>query len=316
MIESNYGPIIAGPYAYGDKPPLHLCGWDWERAQDSFEALKDEFIPVVWEGDKRETPGLPIWEYGKMVNGGNHLPTGRQQIGDCVSWGCRQAGQFLHAYERAKQQQEEVFKLWFAPYIYGMSRAMPDTGNGQLGNSDGSTGAWGATAMKKYGILFDDDEGVPSYSGSVAKSWGSPSGPPSRFRETAADNLVKGIGQPIRTVDALREALINYKPCTIASMRGFQMQPREMQGYHVFVPSGSWPHQMCYIAWMDDPFPAAYRLNSWGPGAHGSPLNGEPPGGAWNLADDIAQEFRAQDVECYPLSLFDGFPGEADYGVL
>ena len=33
--------------------------------------------------------------------------------------------------------------------------------------------------------------------------------------------------------------------------------------------------------------PGVYGLNSWGPDAHGKPLNGEPTGGAWMTADII-----------------------------
>lgn len=235
-------------------------------------------------------------------------------ISNCVSFGCAQAGQYMSAFEVAWRGQEEEFKRWYPPYIYGMSRCAPDLGNGRLGNGDGSTGAWGAGALQKYGVLFADDAGVPAYSGSVAKQWGR-SGPPREFQELAKDNPVKSCAK-LSSVNEIRDALINYHPCTIASMRGFEMQPVNVQGFHVFKPSGSWPHQMCLLAWMDSPFAAAYRLNSWGMSSHGNPLNGEPAGGAWNRSEDLERELKSGDVEVYALSAFEGFPGRANFSPL
>ena len=94
------------------------------------------------------------------------------------------------------------------------------------------------------------------------------------------------------------------------------MEPENVSGHAVFVPSGSWAHQMTLLDWMDDPFPAAYRLNSWGANAHGAPLNGTPPGGAWNRAEDLEQELRSSGVEVFACSLFQGEEGPVDPGIL
>jgi len=245
------------------QPPWELMGWSKDHEKEAFEQIvrANLVIPFVIQGQGNDKPGVPIWEFAKRVNGGQHLPTLKQEIGDCVSFGCAQAGMYMSAFEIAWAGQEEEFKRWYPPYIYGMSRVAPDLGNGRLGNSDGSTGAWGAGALQKYGVLFADDQGVPAYSGSVAKQWGR-SGPPREFQEMAKDNPVKSVAK-LSSVEEIRDALINYHPCTIASMRGFEMQPKEYKGRHVFIPSGSWPHQMCMIQWQDDPFPAAYRLNCY-----------------------------------------------------
>jgi len=291
-----------------------LMGWLPDVAEPAFEQTAHEFIPFQFQSRALDQPGVPIWEFAKKVLGGRHLPTWRQETGDCVSMGAVQAGQYMQCYEIVKQYQEEEFKLWFPPFIYGVSRVHPDCGNGQLGRRAGSTGSWAAVAMKKYGVLFSDDAGAPDYSGDLADAWGY-RGPPDEAYQLAKDNPVKSCAR-LRSVDELRAALINYKPCTVASNRGFNMQPREYNGYHVFTPKGSWAHQMCFVAWMDDPFPAAYRLNSWGQSAHGRPLNGEPPGGAWNLAEDIEREMRSGGVEVYAMSAFEGFKGEADFSIL
>lgn len=294
--------------------PTHLMGWAGpEVAAVAYGELEQEFITFAFDGEELTKPGTPIWEFAKRVNGGKHIEVLKQETGDCVGCGAAQAGEYMAAYEIARLGQEEEFKRWYHAFIYAVSRVAPECGNGRLRGA-GSTGAWAAVAMKKYGVLFWDDPEVPTYSGRLADQWGS-SGPPKKFYDLAADNLV-GSAAKITTVDDIRRATMNYHPVTIASGQGFDMTPVEYKGYHVFRPRGSWMHQMCYLAWMDDPFPAAYRYNSWGVNAHGKPLNGEPPGGAWQHAADIEKELKQHDCELFALSLFEGFQGKANFNIL
>ncbi|GAB4133051.1 MAG: hypothetical protein Kow0040_14810 [Thermogutta sp.] len=254
----------------------------------------------------------PVWELCKEIIGRDLIP-GRQETGDCVSWGVKQAGERRQVIEIAAGE-EERFRPWFAPWIYAVSR-------NQIGgglNGAGSTGAWAAAAIAKYGILFEDDEGVPPYSGEVADQWGSqrnvrnPVYDP--FFATARDNPCKAVR--LSSVEQVVEMIRDHRyPVTIASSRGFRMQPREYRGHHVFTPAGVWYHQMCLIEYNPD-LPAVYRLNSWGPDAHGEPLNGETPGGAWNLLDDLASEIAKRDVELYALVAFAGEPAQPDHHVL
>lgn len=69
---------------------------------------------------------------------------------------------------------------------------------------------------------------------------------------------------------------------------------------------------MVFIGWHDDPFPGAYRQNSWGMKLALDPLQGEPDGGAWSRADDLEREIRSG-AELWALSRFEGFkvPGRA-----
>lgn len=434
--------------------PLHLTGWAGPQlAEEEFSRLRDRFIQFRILGDRRTSVGPHVWEFAKKINGGRHLPNLKQSSGDCVAFGAAQAGQYMSAFEIYKLGQEEIFKYWFPPFIYGTSRVQ--VGGGRLDGRAGSLGSWAADAMMQYGVLFTDDAGVPAYSGKLADKWGDRPGPPSEHMTTALDNKV-GSAARLRTVDEIREALLNYYMITIASNRGFKMESREYKGYHVFKPQGVWSHQMCLspdtsiplvsgqtatllemaesgkaydvyaydtenkqvvtrsavarrtrdsspagmvritldngqtvtatpdhkfmlrdgtyceaqhlhtgeslmplyrrnhkvesvvhlpcetgpvycldveglhnfaveagvfvhnclIGWMDDPFPAAFRLNSWGSDKHGPPLHDEPPGGAWNLADDLEAELRSGEVEVYALSLMNGFPAAPDFSIL
>lgn len=303
---------IPGPYKYGHEPPKHLMGWREDLVAETDDIGAKIETPFKIIGEPNPPPPPLIWTLTKQINDGKHLPTFEQKIGDCVAAGISQAGSRLQVAEIVAMYQEEVLRPWFVPYIYGISRVQ--IGGGQI-DGDGSTGTWGAAAVKQYGVLFDDDLEVPDYSATIARGWGRPPGPPSQFIVPAVQRLVNTTSR-LRSVDDLREALCNYYPVTIASSQGFAMEPIDRDGYHVFVPSGSWMHQMALIAWMDKPFEAAYRLNSWGPYAHGSPLNGEPPGGAWCTAECLAKELRNTNTEVYTYSKFNGYPSAPNRGLI
>jgi len=302
---------IKGPFKFGPNPPRHLMGWLEEQVPKASEEYADILTPFVIAGLPPPYPPPPIWTLTKQINNGNHLPTLEQAIGDCVAFGVAQAGARLQVAEIVSLHQAEILKPWFPPFIYGISRVQ--IGDGQI-DGDGSTGAWGAAAVADYGVLFTDDDQVPKYSASVARTWGDPPGPPAKHIYTAHSRPVETIAR-LESLDQIRDALCNYHPITIASSRGFKMIPIERDGFHVFVPSGTWMHQMSLIAWMNDPFPAAYRLNSWGPDAHGTPLNDEPPGGAWCTAECLGDELANRNTEVYAYSDFEGFPSAPARGL-
>jgi len=292
-----------------------LCGWAADIAEEEYDRLAGNFVSFSCVGGLTE-PGPPIWEPAKKVNGGSHLDTWRQETGDCVSMGATQGTEYLHCYEIEVAKEEEEFHRIFPPCVYGMSRVMPDCGNGRLGRGAGSTGAWAATAMMKYGHLFVDDEGCPEYSGDLADSWGY-RGVPEQFQNLARDNTVKQASR-LRSVDEIRTALINYNPCTYALYFKYGSGATEYKGYRVCRrndPVGG--HQVCLLAWMDDPFPAAFMLNSWGKRAHtaGLPDNGEPLGGAWIRAEDLETDLRRESPEIYSLSGFSGVAAKPWWGL-
>jgi hypothetical protein len=167
-------------------------------------------------------------------------------------------------------------------------------------------GVWAAEGVRRYGVLASDEPDCPAYDGRIAKAWGS-SGPPQKFIEVARPHVIQTTAR-IRGYAQLRDALVNGYACTIASLRGYAMRLKDELGKSWFVGRDTWPHQMAIIAVDDDPRrPAVYRLNSWGPDAHGPQLDG-PPGGGWCHAEDIDRELRDDGVECFAFSGFEGFP--------
>lgn len=222
---------------------------------------------------------------------------------NCVSFGAKNATEYLSCVQILVNGGMQ-FKNVFPPYYYGTGRVY--VGGGRIGG-DGSLGSWMASAVQKYGTLFVDDKDVPSYSGSVARSWGSSRSTLDKYLPTAQDNLVKSAAL-VRTWDDLVAAIVNGYPCTCASNVGFTMEPNS-QGFHR--RRGSWAHQMCFVG-VDDEYstPYALILNSWGD-SHGRLKDFEtsenlPMGILRVPREDAEAILRAG--ETFAFSQFDGFP--------
>ncbi|MAT14257.1 MAG: hypothetical protein CMJ46_03205 [Planctomyces sp.] len=302
----------------------------WTAPTEQQQAEIDELIPdlVITEGQQGQRTIEPtssegavvhLWDPVLRIRKGEHLPTWRQETGDCVSMGSANAIWYLQHVQYWKNAWDtSLLKKPYPPYIYGVSRVMPDLGNKRLGSSAGSNGGWAAYGVKKYGVLPADFDDVPAYSGDVANTWGV-RGPPQKFIEYAKDYCVQAVAK-VTSYEDVRDAIANGYPVTVASNQGFQMQPRLYEGKKWGIPSGSWAHQMCFLA-VDDTARApngktggVYCLNSWGANAHGEPAGTEPPGGFWVDRDTVERMVRQNDSYAY--SQFDGFPAqELDFNV-
>jgi len=291
-------------------PPEARFGWAGpEAAKRANDLLRDQFPHFFIKGQTRPTQGqrVCLWDASKKVLG-KHLPTLNQQIGDCVSMGTTNAVDYISLCQIAIKGQAEKFRHTYMPYVYGVSRVL--IGGQRNSYSDGSVGVWAADGVRKYGVLwadYDDGKGnkVPAYSGDVAKNWGA-KGPPQVFVDYAKQFPIKTTAK-VKSYTEARDALGNYYAVTVASNRGFKMNPVLDKGKMWGVPSGSWNHQMCFIAVDDDPArPGLYVLNSWGPDAHGKPAGDEPPGGFWVDAEVCDRMLRQDDSFAY--SDLVGFP--------
>lgn len=257
------GYDIASEYAKGN-----ICGWAEVRqpgiAKEQFHLLnaKGAFIPFKISGQTRETKGTKTFLYQvvrKVL--GRDIENIPQEIGDCVSWGARNAVEYLQCCEILLKGDRERYRPVFAPYYYGTGRVY--VGGGRLGSSDGSLGSWMAEAVQKYGTLWSDEEGVPAYSGRVAKSFGDPNprNDLDLFKEKATPYVIQGVAL-IRTWDEYVAAIANGYTVTIASNVGYDMEPGP-DGFHR--QRGNWAHQMAGVGADDnDRDPYALIRNSWG----------------------------------------------------
>lgn len=228
-----------------------------------------------------------------------------QQIGDCVSWGARNAIEYLECAEILLGGDLEKYRPIYAPYLYGTGRVF--VGKNQLGRGDGSLGSWQAEAVIKYGALASDEYGCPAYSGKVASDWGYNPGPPDKYVNIARLNPVKS-ASIVKNWDELVTAISNGYPCTIASDQGFSMAP-DSEGFHR--PQGKWMHQMC-VCGIDQIYKYEYGLirNSWG-NVHGQlydfNTNEKLPVGYLRVKRATIERM-IQQGDTFAYSNFQGFP--------
>lgn len=294
-----------------DQPPTHLMGWSQDAAQSPVtrqmvaEMPPFEILPEV-PGVKRDNTrsNVRFWEYAERQGIDYNKWLAKQEVGDCVSWGMAKAGNWLQVIQITLGQRAKFQEL-YPPYIYGVSRVQ--IGGGRL-SGDGSVGAWAAKAVQQYGVLSIEADGVPQYSGRIAREWGR-RGPPEEFLRIGKETLIK-TASPMRSAEDCCNAICNGYPVTIASNAGFG-SITERDGRMVGRWTTSWAHQM-HLCGYDGTAASGekyfYVLNSWGHNAHPRPLQGEPPGGFWITWDDLDRICRQGDSFAY--SAFDGFPSQ------
>lgn len=289
-------------------PPEARFGWAGPEAAKRANDLMGHLFPRFFIQKQTVAAAgqrVVLWDASKKATGA-HLPTLNQQIGDCVSMGATNATDYLSCADIVIRNQSEKFRHAFMPYVYGTSRVLV---GGQRNYSDGSVGVWAADAVRKYGVLWADYTGVPAYSKDVAKEWGA-KGPPKDLVTYATAFPIKTTAKVSSYTEA-RDALSNYYPIAVCSNRGFKMNGTAVKvGDRQMLfgsPSGTWNHCMCFCGVDDNPTrPALYCLNSWGPDAHGAPLDGAPPGGFWVDAE-VADKMLKQD-DSFAYSDLVGFP--------
>ncbi len=214
--------------------------------------------PINIVGASMASRRMMLFEVTRKVLGSD-TENYAQQIGDCTSFGTKNACEYLECCQIAMGNLGQFRKV-FPPYIYGCERVY--IGGGRI-NGDGGVGVWAAQACNQYGIIASDENSVPPYAGSVAKSWGNSDNGFKQFVPTGKQHLI-GKTAKISTWEDLIQAITNLYPVTVCSDQGFSMLPGQ-DGFHN--PQGSWAHCMAIIGVDDDGGnvePHATILNSWG----------------------------------------------------
>jgi len=299
---------------HGSFPVQELCGYVGQERPDllrqAFDLWGDEFPTFRIVGDQGEKPArVMLWELYRKISGGKDWPNIAQAIGDCVSWGIRNA---INATQCLPILNGEFYE-WhdtFPPYFYGISRVQ--IGGTRLGLTDGSLGVWGSRGVLQYGALAADGEGVPPYSGSLARSWGRGSGPPANFITEGKKHLVKS-SSLVPGWDACCDAVKNGYGVSVASNYGFQMNA-DSSGF--MRAQGTWNHQMAILGvdtGGDGIPPHACVFNSWGD-VHGQLRDLRDPTILWPKGtlrvrpETIDAMLKQGDSFVY--SMFDGFPAQ------
>jgi hypothetical protein len=302
LPEISQGLAIATAYEQG-------LVQGWVGTSDEFKIVGDTFFTLPDKMVERAA-GRKMFLYRvnrKVLS--QDTKNYPQEIGDCVSFGAKNAIEYLMCAEILIKGDREQFTPIFPPYLYGTGRVF--IGGGQLGNQDGSSGAWMAQAVIKYGTIPSNTPNCPPYSGSVAKKWGAKPGPSAGFVAVGKTHPVKSAAK-VNSWEELVAAIVNGYPVTISSNQGFTMEAAG-NGFHQ--PRGNWAHQMCFIG-VDDEYaqPYALILNSWGD-AHGhlKSFDGEDdlPVGVLRVTKSAA-EGMIRSGEAFAYGNFDGFPEQGD----
>jgi hypothetical protein len=307
--------------APGDGVPPVEARYGWagpQIAAQAYDQIKSGLPKFEISGDLDDNDvhkRVVLWDAAKRANGGEHLPTFTQAIGDCVGASAGQAVQYLMAVDAAFNANESAWKPLFVPYHYACGRNAPECGNGRMGRDPGgSVGAWQAEAIRLYGVLPQETPGLPTYSAATVQQWA--------VQMPAAEFLLAGRQHPVRTIarvntaDDIRRAIQNYYVVTIASDWGGLMRPPVVGSKLVNRRAATWNHQMLVIGYDGSGAePLWYVLNNWGPQAHGTPPDDSPPGGFWIGRRDMQQIASQGDSWAYSDAL--GFPGRTiDFRVI
>lgn len=277
------------------------------RSHSRLSYLVRSTPPSFNEYEKYKGTKTMLYNVTRKVMGGD-LPNTAQAIGDCVSWGAKNATEYTSCCDILIRKEAEKFRPVFAPYYYGTGRVY--VGGWLNDYGDGSLGSYMAEAVMKYGTLFSDEPGCPKYSGSVAKEFGAKKATLDLWKPKAIDFPIQD-AVLIKTWEELVCALSNYYAITTASNVGYEMNASS-DGF--FRQTQNWAHQMqfCGFSELQANEPYAILLNSWGD-AHGRLKDFDnkedlPIGTLRIRRKDVEKHLRAN--ETYVFANLKGFPGQ------
>ncbi len=281
---------------------------DWAQQQPKFELTHPDNGAPVWQDNLRARRCQ--WDALKAANRGAMPPNIPQPVGDCSSRGA------AHALERTIAAQSHTFRRVAPHWLYGAGREW--SGKGIFRRiGDGCNVAFMAQAARDYGILFQDDPGVPAYDARTIRAWGH-SGPPDSLKPLAAERCVRRVAL-LSTVSDVRDAVCNDYGVATGGRWGTSDGNRGMyqrDGRWFARRDSSWAHVVC-IDGYDGSAPSGpcyHVTNSWGEQRFPQPIDGSPAGGYWVTAADI--EFMVRDNDTWAFSDVDGFPARIDLSPL
>lgn len=240
---------------------------------------------------------------------------GRQQIGDCVSWGWAHAVWMAQCIDWSEGQLPSPPAMPATESIYGGSRveARGRDGSGKSpvgGWSDGSYGGAAARWCRDWGVIYREPQptgvDLSAYSGQRAKQWGAygngGQSDAGKLDEEAKRHPCKYVAL-VKSFDEAAAAIESGYPIAVCSMVGFN-STRDSQGF--CKRSGSWAHCMCFCSVRYDR-PGLLCLNSWGPSYVGGPKwpEDQPDGSFWVDKDTVDSMLRGGDS--FAVGSVDGF---------
>jgi hypothetical protein len=245
-----------------------------------------------------------LWEHTKKRTG-MYLPNIPQELGDCVGASTEMAIEYLQDVETVDFRDLDTNRPIYRPWLYGAGRVY--AGKNRI-RGDGSLLTWQLEAITKIGVLSEDEPGLPAYTTSTGREWGSSKAVLDKWRDKAAGQIIED-HVIIKNFHEAAVAINIYKrPLLIASDQGFRMELKVDRGANKswFVPSGTWMHQMHGPGCDYTTHPSIYIGNQWGVNAHPGQLDG-PDGGGWIPAEVFDRWLRKADCLCIAIGNFKGW---------
>lgn len=235
---------------------------------------------------------VKTWKTVKQV-AGRHIERNQGSVGSCVAFGLAGAADALRCIQIATKKTGEQFRAPLSPeYFYGISRV--EIGNGKLGTSDGSLGAWAIRGYQQYGSLLQQKYGnhdLSKYNESRCKQWGN-QGAPDDLEPIGKEHPLITASQ-VGSFDECMDIYANGGVCTFASMLGLTNR-RDSEGF--LRRQGQWGHQMYGIGAKDDRRPGILFDNSWSfKWVSGPTPDDIPPGSGWVDAKTVDWVCRSGD---------------------
>ena len=248
--------------------------------------------------------------YRAVLQVAGHWRSDEQGIGDCVSHGCEKAVRQTYAAAIAAGLPFEWKGEFSTEAIYVLSRI--EIGRGAIGRDDGSTGAWGAEAVKQFGVLlrqkypgFD----VSDYNSRLAKELGMPKkGLPDELEPVAKEHPVTDFTM-LGNFTEVGEAMSNGKAVSFASDQGFSNK-RDSKGFAATIRE-KWYHQMAGILCIvDGPDPGIGIDNSWPPWITGPKAFDDMPEGSFMARPEVIDRM-CKVGEAIAYTSLEGWPAQA-----
>lgn len=241
--------------------------------------------PGLKDGAKADQTYLLYTAYEKVIG---NLLSNFQELGDCVGNGWGTGVDHVAAIDVLNDPMLEWVARCSCEAIYALSRV--EIGRGRLGNSDGSSGAWAAEAVVKYGTIHRQVYGkydLTKYRPDLAKLWGRRGyGLPDELEPIAKEHTVVETALIDNWADYC-DAIAAGHPVVICSNQGFTYV-RDKDG---FLAPGRKPWSHCMLGAGADTSrkrPGACIWNSWGEDWVKGPTRlGQPQGSFWADADVV-----------------------------
>jgi hypothetical protein len=289
-----------------------LSGWIHKPAEVDLYCNIHKPFQTVGSAIIKDGKGETVLLHKALLAVRKSWPYYVQTIGDCVGHGYARASMILMACEIYYDRQKEVYAGDISSeVVYGLSRV--EIGRGQLGNDDGSVGAWGAEAVKMGVVLrrfytnsnANATYDLRDYNPELAKTFGY-KGVPDMIEEIGKKTPIK-TASLCKTYEEARAALANHFPVVVCSGQGF-VDKRDKDGF--CRPSGSWAHCMVFLG-VDDNSKRPGLLcdnTSWGHYTSGPKRFQEDQEGMFWVDADTADKMLRNQPDSYAVSNFIGFP--------